>query len=143
MSPAATAGALDATAAALFADYAWAIDAEEPAILRDVFTPEASFSMSIAGTDEAAGPIAGAERIVAFFAESLATQSDRRRHAISNCHCHVVADAEAEARAYLSLAIFDDGRLQLRATGVFDATLVRTEPGWRFAALALTLDCPV
>jgi uncharacterized protein (TIGR02246 family) len=123
----------------LFATYGWASDTRDPDLVGQVLADDPTFGITIAG-ERTVGPLHGRDEIVQFFADVFQTQSDQRRHVITNFRYLDETDDTAHVRAYLSLLITDGGVLTAKCTGVYDTHVVRVGDAWRFASIDLALD---
>ncbi len=82
--------------------YGWGYDANDAGMLRDCFTSDASFSMYLAGTD-GWGPYRGRDLIVEWMFNVRKTQSDQRRHCVTNFLFDELTDASALVRCFLTV----------------------------------------
>jgi hypothetical protein len=121
----------------LFADYAWALDEREPALLAAVFTDDAELTITVPG-GLGLGPLRGLATIQEVFGARAAGRADRRRHVITN----VRAGAE-HATALLTLLAVTDGAASVLSCGVYQVRLACEGDAVRFAAMHLTLDAPL
>ncbi|WP_243787847.1 nuclear transport factor 2 family protein [Saccharopolyspora gloriosae] len=124
----------------LLARYALGYDEGDLDLLADCFTTDAVMSIEIDGA-ESAGPFHGRDAIVDLVRETARSQSDRRRHVITNLVLEQAGD-QARARNYLTLFAVADGALRAIATGSYLSELRRTEQGWRLTRLRIRLDLP-
>lgn len=122
----------------LFADYAWALDTADWALLGSVFAEQGSFSGEIAGGG-GFGPFEGREATVEFVSSTVAGQQDRRRHVITNVR---VEQGGRTATAYLSLLVVADGAVTVQSCGAYRGELAEEAGAVRFARLHLELDAP-
>jgi len=125
----------------LFAQYAWAQDAADFALLREVFTEDAQFTVEAPGIDTI-GPIRGRDAILAFVGETITGQNDQRRHVITNVRFEEEGEDRATATAILTLIVVADGALRVQSTGVYRTTVAFEGGAWRFQRLHLALDLP-
>jgi 3-phenylpropionate/cinnamic acid dioxygenase small subunit len=125
----------------LFADYAWAMDARDWNLLRAVFHEEASFTIPITGADTV-GPISPGSEVVDFISSTTESQTDRRRHVITNVRVEEQTDSRAKATATLTLIVIDNGQLTVQSTGVYNAECVADGDRWQFREFELALDLP-
>jgi hypothetical protein len=123
------------TVAQLFSTYAWAMDAREFELFDGVFSEDASFVVSIAGT-VAAGPFEGRAALVDFIRSTTLEQQDQRRHVVTNAR---LAD-DGGATATLTLLVVDSGVLTVKSCGVYRVALVQEGGAWRFGMMDLALD---
>jgi 3-phenylpropionate/cinnamic acid dioxygenase small subunit len=119
----------------LFSTYAWAIDAREFDLLNGVFSEDASFVVSIAGT-VAAGPFEGRTALVDFISSTTREQTDQRRHVITN----VRIAGDDQATATLTLLVVDGGVLTVKSCGFYRVELVQEGGAWRIRMMDLALD---
>jgi hypothetical protein len=126
----------------VLADYGWANDAKDEAVLNAVFDDDASFGLTIAGVEEPIGPFVGRQAIVDFIYPTICAQTDQRRHVIVN-HRFVVDEPErARVRAYLVLLVTDGGELEAKSTGVYDVWFALRGETWKITSMDLALDRP-
>lgn len=125
----------------LLFDYALAYDERDLDGLRACFIDDATFSWSIVN-GPTGGPFEGVDSIVASNAASLASQSDRRRHVMTNVTIRGEGD-ERMVRTYMSLSAIADRTFTPLTTGVYTDTVVKGDDGkWRFLSRALVCDLP-
>ena len=133
---------------------AYAYDQRDLPGLAECFTPDARFSLHIAGA-EPMPPCAGREAIMTLYRDAMAAQTDVRRHVISNpffietgietgIKAGVETGAEAGAEptvvSNLTLLATEDGQCRLLCTGVYRDTLRRVDSRWRLHRRHLDLD---
>jgi len=121
--------------------YARAYDERDLDALGSCFVDDATFSWRIVDGPEG-GPFVGRDAIVRSNAASLASQTDRRRHVMTNLE--ILGDGdERRVRSYMTLFAIDGGRLSALTTGVYDDVVVRgTDDTWRFSSRQLLCDLP-
>ena len=114
--------------------------------LPECFTPDARFSLHIAGAEPMA-PCAGREAIMTLYRNAMAAQTDVRRHVISNpffietgIKTGVETGAEPTVVSNLTLLATEDGQCRLLCTGVYRDTLRRVDSRWRLHRRHLDLD---
>ena len=98
-------------------------DQRDFGLLESCFTEDASFTVHIAGGDTV-GPLAPRKEVMEFFRAALGSQTDRRRHVLTNFR-------------YL-----DEGVTVAKSAGVYDTAVVLDQGGWRFRSVVLDLDSP-
>lgn len=123
----------------LLARAACALDEHAMDRLTAVFTQDASFSMRIAGGD-LLGPFEGRQAIMDMMAGAVATQSDQRRHVVSNIYFGATGDAWAEVNSNLTLLATEEGVLRVLSAGVYQDRVVATTDGWLLQRRHLELD---
>lgn len=123
----------------LFARYGIAHDEIDLVAFGEVFADDGILEVSIAG------PVferhRGRAEIIANFERVAGTQSDQRRHAITNIELSNVTETSAEARAYgiVTAADPDGVRVTVSCCYTADVTLC-TDGLWRFARLWIGMD---
>jgi hypothetical protein len=121
--------------------YAWGYDGPDLEMLRDSFTSDASFSMYLEDGKEW-GPFRGRDLIVDWMAGVKKTQSDQRRHSITNVLFDDIADAHATVRCVLVLTAAQGGKVRLVTTGRYRIEMNKERQTWRIRKLELFLDAP-
>jgi len=104
---------------------AYAYDERDMAALQNCFSATAVMSMRIAGGD-LIGPFEGRDAIMGLMSNSMAQQSDVRRHVVSN----------------LTLVATENGTAALLAAGIYRDALVEEDGTWRIASRHVELDSP-
>ena len=120
----------------LYAEYAWAMDANNFDLLGQVFSEGATFELTIAGMDDPIGPFEGRAAIIEFISGAVTEQTDVRRHVITN----VRTEGTDVATAILSLFVTEHGELDVRSTGVYRCGLGEEGGALRFTSMHLALD---
>lgn len=134
----------------LLSRVAYAYDQRDLPGLAECFTPDARFSLHIAGAEPMA-PCAGREAIMTLYRDAMAAQTDVRRHVISNpffietgIETGIEAGAETGAEptvvSNLTLLATEDGQCRLLCTGVYRDTLRRVDSRWRLHRRHLDMD---
>lgn len=118
--------------------YSLAYDTADLATLAEVFTEDATFSMVIAGGDRIAFESRAA--IMKLMGDSLASQTDQRRHVNSNLIVDGTRDGVTRTRSYLTLLATEDGVTNLLSAGMYSAEIVEDGGAPRFRLLHLDLD---
>jgi hypothetical protein len=125
----------------LWGAYGAGNDQRDFGLLESCFTEDASFTVHIAGGDTV-GPLAPRKDVMEFFRAALGSQTDRRRHVLTNFR-YTDEDADrARVAAYLSLIVTDEGVTVTKSAGVYDTEVVLDQGGWRFRSVVLDLDSP-
>ncbi len=117
---------------------ALAYDERDLPTLESGFTEDARLSMRIAGGD-LIGPFEGREAIMKLFTDSMAEQTDVRRHVVSN----IFFDESGEhpvAISNLTLFATENGEISLLTAGIYRDTLVRENGTWRICNRHIELD---
>ena len=122
----------------LLARAAYAYDERDMDMLEAGFAPDAVLSMRIAQGD-LIGPFEGREAIMQLMSDSMAGQTDVRRHVVSN----IFFEREGEQPVVISnltLLATENGEAQLLATGMYRDELVEQAGVWRIAIRHVQLD---
>jgi hypothetical protein len=125
----------------LFAQYGWPMDSRDWKVLETVFTEDALFTIAITGGDTI-GPIKGRDQIVEFCSGTVGDQTDQRRHVITNVRVESESEQGAVATAILTLVVVEDGKLEVKSSGVYRTEVVDDGGQLRFSSMLLTLDLP-
>ena len=88
------------------------------------------------------GPFEGREAIRALHADSMAAQTDQRRHNLSNIWIEKESGDEATVVSNLTLLSIEDGAVRVLSSGWYRDQLVRSDEGWQIADRYLYLDLP-
>jgi len=117
---------------------AYAYDERDLDALKNSFHPDAVLSMCIAGGD-LIGPFEGRPGIMQLMTNSMAEQTDVRRHVISNIFFESTGE-QPVVISNLTLLATQDGVASLLATGVYRDTLVADGGTWRIRTRHIDLD---
>ncbi len=117
--------------------YSLAYDSRDLETMESCFTADAVFSMQIAGQDPVS--LDGRDTIMKLMTDSMATQTDQRRHINSNL---LVSEEDGVIRTtnYLTLVATEGDRIQLLSAGVYRNEIVEDGGALRFRKLHLDLD---
>jgi uncharacterized protein (TIGR02246 family) len=122
--------------------YSIAYDDNDMAEMADTFAEDAVMSMRIAGGD-LIGPFEGKAAVMKLMTDSLASQTDQRRHVTTNMAVRKETEDAATVNSYLTLISVEGGTATLLSTGKYEDELVREADGaWRFTKRHLELDLP-
>src|SRR6478735_9862093 len=108
----------------LLNSYSLAYDSNDMVLMEDCFTADAVFSMKIVDND----PLSFETRdvIMKLMRDSLASQTDQRRHANSN----LIVRSEGgvtKTTNYLGLSAVENGEIKLLSSGVYSNEIVEDE----------------
>ena len=117
---------------------ALAYDERDMTTLEAGFAASANMSMRIAGGD-LIGPFEGRDAIMKLFTDSMATQTDVRRHVVSNIFFDE-SGANPVAISNLTLVATENGEIQLLTAGIYRDTMVQEKGNWRIANRHIELD---
>lgn len=121
--------------------YAWGYDAQDAGMLKDSFTSDAVFLMYLDGGKEW-GPFRGRDLIVEWMTSVKRTQSDQRRHSITNVLFDELNDSLATVRCVLVLTAAQAGAVKLITSGWYRIDMRKERQAWRILKLELFLDAP-
>jgi len=85
------------------------------------------------------GPFVGRAAVMELYRGAMTSQTDTRRHVISNTILREVADG-VESISNLTLFATEAGVTQLLTVGLYRDTVVREQGGWKIAKRHLDLD---
>ncbi len=117
---------------------AYAYDERDMELLESGFAGAATMSMRIAGGD-LIGPFEGRAAIMQLMHDSMAQQTDVRRHVISNIFFEEES-GQPVVVSNLTLVATENGKAALLATGVYRDTLIEEDGGWRILKRHVELD---
>jgi 3-phenylpropionate/cinnamic acid dioxygenase small subunit len=125
----------------LLARSAYAYDERRLDLLEACFYDDAAFSIRIAGVDDMMGPFEGIDTIMGVYRGALDSQTDVRRHVVSNAFFE--SDGEAPVvLSYLTLFATEHGEARLLCTGVYRDEVRRRDGTWLIQRRHLDLDSP-
>jgi 3-phenylpropionate/cinnamic acid dioxygenase small subunit len=122
----------------LLARAAYAYDERDMDALESSFDLHAAMTMRIARGD-LIGPFEGRPGIMQLMTNSMAEQTDVRRHVISNIFFESTGE-QPVVISNLTLLATQDGVASLLATGVYRDTLVEDSGTWRIRSRHVELD---
>lgn len=120
---------------------AYGLDEHNLDIIKSCFAPEASMIVRIADQDDV-GPFEGREAIMKLMADSIAAQTDRRRHVVSNIFFDVEDDAAATVISNLTLIATENDASRLITTGGYRDKVIKVGGEWLIADRDISLDLP-
>jgi 3-phenylpropionate/cinnamic acid dioxygenase small subunit len=119
----------------------WAYDSGDLDYFEAIYTKDARFSVTIAGMGQV-GDYRSIENIMVLYRGSKATQTDQRRHVISNIFFTDELAASVTAVSYLTLIATKDGVAKTLSAGVYTDKFVLLDGAWRIRHRDLQLDAP-
>lgn len=119
----------------------WAYDAPDVDYLANMFTEDGTFDLTIHGMGQV-GSFASRGEIRKLYEDSLASQSDQRRHVVTNIFFEDETETSVTAMSYLLLITIKDGALNVISSGVYKDQVVLDGDEWRIAHRDLHLDLP-
>lgn len=120
---------------------AYALDEQDLGMLGACFAPQAEFRMQIAGNPPIP-PFIGHAAIMELMRNSMATQTDNRRHVVSNIFFTVEGEAEVRVVSNLTLFGTENGVIRLISTALYRDRVVRRDGRWLLDERSIELDLP-
>jgi hypothetical protein len=117
---------------------AYAYDERDMELLESGFAGAATMSMRIAGGD-LIGPFEGRAAIMQLMHNSMAQQTDVRRHIISNIFFEEES-GQPVVVSNLTLVATENGKAALLAAGVYRDTVIEENGSWRILKRHVELD---
>ncbi len=108
-------------------------------MLAACFAADATFSMRIAGGD-LVGPFAGRDAIMGLMTSSMESQTDVRRHVISNLFFDTEKSDAIEVLSNLTLLATENSNIQVLSAGIYRDRVNKTQDGWQIQHRHLDLD---
>ena len=124
----------------LLAQYTWCHDSRDFTALAACFTDDAQYTMRIAD-GEASSPTVGGTAIAALVEKFKSTQTDQRRHLITNVVVESATETEVTVRSYVTVFATEGDTSSLITTGTCRDVVARQADGsWRFTRKDMHLD---
>ncbi|TGE39293.1 nuclear transport factor 2 family protein [Desulfosporosinus fructosivorans] len=122
--------------------YAWGYDENDIKMMGASFTEDGILNMKItSGT--VYDPMVGRDAIVKIMGDIRNTQTDQRRHIISNPIFIKLEKNSAEVITFLALTTAENNTVKLVTTGTYRDLMVKGSDGvWRSKQKDLVMDCP-
>lgn len=121
--------------------YAIAYDENDMSTLANCFTQDAVMSLRVQDGD-LIGPFEGRDAIVQLMRDSLASQTDQRRHIVTNAVVRSADGSAVSVESYLTLISVEGKTLTVLSTARYEDRLVRDGGAWRFSKRHVQLDLP-
>jgi 3-phenylpropionate/cinnamic acid dioxygenase small subunit len=120
---------------------AYYFDERRLADLANCFSVDATMLVNIAGVGDV-GPFDGREAIMQLMSQTLDSQTDVRRHVISNFFFE--AEEKKAATVVSSLVVFsvENGEIKAIISGIYRDEVIRKGGVWRIRDRRLDLDLP-
>lgn len=120
--------------------YSLAYDTSDLDNMSACFTEDAVFQMTLPGND----PMTFESRatIMKLMSDSMASQTDQRRHVNTNLIVEQGEDGVTRTTHYLTLLATENGEIRLLSAGVYRIEIVEEDGALRMRKLDLTLDRP-
>ena len=104
--------------------YSIAYDDNDMTEMADTFADKAVLTMRIGGGD-LIGPFEGKEAVMKLMTDSLASQTDQRRHVTTNFVVRSEDESDAVVNSYLTLISVENGKATLLSSAKYEDELVR------------------
>lgn len=128
------------TLCGLMSRFMLGVDEHDADLIRSVLSEDAQTCMFLDG--EKMGPPPGREGIVGYLQDFWKTQTDQRRHVLSNAIVESESPDAAVLSFYLTLYATKDGKLRPVATGRYRVHFVGKDGAGRIRSIELVLDGP-
>jgi hypothetical protein len=120
----------------------WGYDENDVDLVAAQFTENAVMTMQIGRDGDTIGPFDGREAIRKLHADSLAAQTDQRRHNLSNLVIVKETADSAATTTNLTLLSIEGGTLRTISSGWYRDELVKQGDSWLIASRHIYLDLP-
>jgi 3-phenylpropionate/cinnamic acid dioxygenase small subunit len=120
----------------------WGYDENDVDLIAAQFTETATMTMQIGRDGDTIGPFEGREAIRKLHADSLAAQTDQRRHNLSNVVLVKESPDTATTTSNLTLLSIENGTLKVLSSGWYRDDLVKAGGEWLIATRHIYLDLP-
>ncbi len=117
-----------------------AYDTGDLEFILDLFLDDSVFELVIAGNEPMV--FDGKENIKALFEGAHETQTDQRRHCVTNIFFTDETDDSVTACSNLILISVEHGKLSVLSSGVYTDSFVLVDGEWRLKRRHLLLDLP-
>jgi 3-phenylpropionate/cinnamic acid dioxygenase small subunit len=121
---------------------AWGYDENDVDLIAAQFTETATMTLQIGRDGDTIGPFEGREAIRKLHADSLAAQTDQRRHNISNLVVVKETPDTASVTSNLTLLSVENGAARVLSSGWYRDDLVKVGGDWLIATRHIYLDLP-
>jgi ketosteroid isomerase-like protein len=120
----------------------WGYDENDVDLIAAQFTEDAVMTLQIGRDGDTIGPFEGREAIRKMHADSLAAQTDQRRHNISNLTIVKETADSASTTTNLTLLSIENGAVQVLSSGWYRDELRKEGDAWLLASRHIYLDLP-
>ena len=117
-----------------------AYDSGDLEFILDLFLEDSVFELVIAGNEPMV--FAGKDNIRALFEGAHETQTDQRRHCVTNIYFTDETDTSVTAVSTLILISVENGALTVLSSGVYTDSVVLVGGAWKLQRRHLHLDLP-
>lgn len=121
--------------------YAWGYDTRDLELMGGSFDVDGSFDITLEG-HEGWGPYEGRQAIVDWLGGIMESQTDQRRHCVTNMVFRELGADSARVDSYLVLTAVENGALRVVCTGTYHDDMVLRDGAWLIGRKTLRLDNP-
>lgn len=121
---------------------AWGYDENDVDLIAAQFTETATMTLQIGRDGDPIGPFEGRDAIRKLHADSLAAQTDQRRHNISNLVITKETADTASTTSNLTLLSIENGAARVLSSGWYSDELVNRDGRWLISGRHIYLDLP-
>lgn len=118
---------------------ACAFDERDIAGLQECFAPQATMRVTIAD-GQVFGPFDGREAIMGLMTASLDSQTDMRRHLISNFFFEEEGDGRARVLSTVLVTAAENDQIKLVTSGLYNDVVTHSDEGWQISERNLKLE---
>ena len=118
---------------------AYSFDERNLGVLEQCFAPGATMLVNIAD-GQTFGPFEGREAIMALMKVTLDSQTDPRRHVISNFIFEAEEDSSATVLSQVVLFATERGKIDVITSGIYRDMVVKTNGAWQITDRLLNLE---
>ena len=120
---------------------AYSFDERKLDVLEQCFTTDATMLITITGSGEV-GPFEGREAIMQLMSDTLAAQTDVRRHVISNFFFEAEGKKAATVVSSLVVSSVENGEINVIISGIYRDDVVKADGDWQILHRRVDLDIP-
>ena len=120
--------------------YAWSYDTRDLALMATTFSADGCFHAQLAGSP-GWGPFVGRQAIIDWLGDVMQTQTDQRRHCLTNLVFLTLTPTAATVASYLTLTAAEHGAVAIKCTGTYRDEMINEDGEWRIQRKTLVLDC--
>jgi 3-phenylpropionate/cinnamic acid dioxygenase small subunit len=120
---------------------AYGLDVRDVDLLASTFAENGRFSMRIGGGD-LVGPFESRAGIMKLMTDSMAEQTDQRRHVVSNIFFDGEDGGNPVVVSNLTLLATENVEIQLLSAGVYRDSVINVDGNWQILDRYLELDKP-
>ena len=118
----------------------WAYDTGHLDYFESIYMQDSLFTISIAG--KPVGHYQSLDTIMGLYRGAKASQTDQRRHCVSNIFFTEETETTATVISYLMISATKDGVTKLLSAGVYTDRFTLADGRWRLKHRDLALDAP-